>query len=82
MWSRERTSCKKCGKELQSINGKKINIILIIVWALTGKLIVINTPDSLLVMLLVTLFVGCPLFLFTRAGLVEYKISDDIQTAS
>ena len=74
MWSMEKTACKKCGSKLQSINGRKINIILIVVWAFTGRLIIANTFDSLTEILLVTLLVGAPIFLIIRTGLVEYKI--------
>ena len=77
----EKTICKSCGSTLQSKNGKMVNIILIIIWAFTGRLIVFNAFDSLAIILLVTLFVGGPIFLLIRQGLVEYKIEQENQTA-
>ena len=77
----EKTSCKECGKKLQSINGRKINIAIIIIWALTGKLIIVNVFDSIAVVGLVTLLVVGPIILIIRSGLIEYKIDEENETA-
>ena len=81
LFSMEKIQCKECGSRLKSVNGKKVNIILIITWAFTGRLIVFSAFDSLAAVLLVTLFVGGPIFLILRAGFVEYKIDEEDQPA-
>ena len=81
IWSMEETICKKCKNKLQSINGRKINIILIIIWVFSGRLVIANAFESLWQIMLVTLLVGAPIVLFVRSTLVEYKIANEDQAA-
>ena len=81
IWSMEETTCKNCGSKLQSVNGRKINIILIIIWAFTGRFVVVSTFESIEEVVLVTLLVGAPVMLLIRSILVEYKLANDDSAA-
>ncbi len=75
-WSWDETTCKQCGAKLESVNGRKVNFALIVVWALTGKLIIIYVFDSFIGGLMATVAVGTPFALIIRKAAVRYRVVD------
>ena len=77
IWSMDNTVCKSCGSQLESVNGRKVNITLIIIWALTGKLVVINAFESLFYGLAATVLIATPLVLLVRKAIVKYRLVNE-----
>lgn len=76
VFSGNKTTCKSCESLLISSNGKIINIIFIVVWALTGKLLVLGMSDSLGVAIVLTIIIVLPILLFIRKSFVKYELEE------
>ena len=76
VFSYSETTCQNCGSKLISKNGKFVNIIFIVIWALIGRLIILNLLESVGLSITATILIATPILYFVRMTLVKYELAE------
>jgi len=77
VFSRHKTTCKSCDSNLISSNSKTINLIFIVAWALTGKLLILGISSSLVTFFVLSIIIALPILVFIRMSFVIYELEEN-----
>lgn len=78
--SRHEIECPSCKSSLRSENSKLINIWVILLWGISGKIFIINQFDSIIVGLTVILITMVPIIIVVRKLLVKYSVKNPTES--